>query len=102
MINGSMNLNTVQITEVKSRNNQEVKKSENVVDVKKALQHIIKSAKIFNNKIYFEYKEEMGKMIVKVIDDNTGKMIRQIPNEEIVKLSQNIAKLTGLLMDKEI
>ena len=44
----------------------------------------------------------MEKMIVKVIDGETGKMIRQIPQEEIVRLSRNIDKLVGLLIDKEI
>ncbi len=102
MINEITNLNAVPITEVKHPNYQEAKKIENAVDVKKALQHIIKSTKILNNKINIEYEEEMGKIIVKVIDDETGKVIRQIPQEEIIKLSKNIDKLTGLLMDKEI
>ncbi len=101
MINAIMGLRAAPITEVKNRNDQQDRKKEDV-DVKKALENIISATKIFNNKISFEYEEEMKKMVVKVIDGETGKMIRQIPHEEIVRLSKYIDKLDGLLIDRYI
>jgi flagellar protein FlaG len=101
MISKIMDLRAVPNTEVKRRSYHEDRKNENI-DVKKALEHIIRAAKIFNNNISFEYEEEIEKMVVKVTDGETGKMIRQIPQEEIVRLSRNIDKLVGLLIDKEI
>ncbi len=101
MINEVKGLSTLLIKEVNQSGYQEDRKHSNV-DIKKALEHIIRAIKLFNNKLVFEYEEEMEEMVVKVIDGDTGKMIRQIPNEEIVRLSKNIDKLDGLLIDKKI
>jgi flagellar protein FlaG len=101
MINEVKGLRTLLIKEVDQRSYQSDRKNSNV-NIKQALEHMIRAIKQFNNKIIFDYEEEMEKMVVKVIDGETGKMIRQIPNEEIVRLSKNIDKLDGLLIDKKI
>ncbi len=101
MINPINGLRVAPDTEVKRNINQSDRKSEDV-SLKKALDHLIKAVKTLNNKIRFEYDEDMEKMVVKVIDGNSGKLIRQIPHEDIVNLSKNTDKLDGLLIDKEI
>ena len=101
MINEVQGLRTFLIKEVNQRSYLSDRTNSNV-DIKQALENMIRAIKQFNNKIIFHYEEEMEKMVVKVIDGETGKMIRQIPNEEIVRLSKNIDKLDGLLIVKKI
>lgn len=38
-----------------------------------------------------------SRMVTEVIDTDTGKVIRQIPSEEVLRFAQNLDKLRGLL-----
>lgn len=44
----------------------------------------------FNSAIRFEIDSELDAVIVKVIDKESGDVIRQIPSEELVELSRKI------------
>ncbi len=50
-------------------------------------------------KISFSVDASLKKTIIKVIDVETQKVIRQIPSEEVLKVSQNIQSMMGLLYD---
>ena len=49
----------------------------------------------------FKIDESSGKNIVSVMDVDSGDIIRQIPNEEAIKLAQKLSEVTGLLMKTE-
>ena len=42
-----------------------------------------------------------GTVIVTVTDKTSGQVVRQIPSEEALRISQSIDKLTGILVDKK-
>ncbi len=52
----------------------------------------------------FSYKitDELNRFIVKIIDKDTDKVIRQIPSEELQKLHENLKEALGILFDQEI
>jgi len=52
--------------------------------------------------VTFYIDHELGRPIVEVRNRNTGEIIRQIPNETIVRVAHNIEALKGLLMNKKI
>jgi len=52
--------------------------------------------------VTFAMDEALGRPIVVVRKVDTGEVIRQIPNEVIVKVAHNIEALKGLLMNKNI
>jgi len=79
---------------------EDLKKDEHV-NTEEAVERIISVAKFFNRKIHLEIEEELGITIVKIIDSETEKVIRQIPPEELVELSKNARNLKGLLINKE-
>jgi len=79
-------------------NAEDINKYENK-RVKEAIEHVVHAANYFNRKIRLEVDNDI--MIVKVIDEKTGQVIRQIPSEEIVELSKNAKDLKGLLINKE-
>ena len=52
--------------------------------------------------VTFAIDEALGRPIVVVRKEDTGEVIRQIPNEVVVKVAHNIEALKGLLMNKNI
>ena len=52
--------------------------------------------------VTFAMDETLGRPIVVVRKEDTGEVIRQIPNEVVVKVAHNIEALKGLLMNKNI
>lgn len=50
--------------------------------------------------IQFEIDDVTHKVITKVVDRNTGELIRQLPSEEMVRIAHAMNKLQGLLVQQ--
>ncbi|HEY0267880.1 MAG TPA: flagellar protein FlaG [Methyloradius sp.] len=48
--------------------------------------------------IEFSLDHDSGRTIVKVVDSETQKVLRQIPDEEVLQISKTLDKLQGLLI----
>ncbi|OUL99276.1 hypothetical protein A8M77_27305 [Variovorax sp. JS1663] len=48
----------------------------------------------------FEVDQDTDKVIVKVVDRESGELIRQIPSEEAVRIAKVLGRVPGLLMDQ--
>ena len=81
--------------------NREDSGKDEKINTEQAVQKIISAAKLFNREIHLELDRDLNMMIVKVVDSETDKVIRQIPSEELIELSKNAKNLKGLLIDKE-
>jgi len=46
--------------------------------------------------------DEVNRFIVKIIDKETDKVIKQVPSEELQKLHDNLQEALGILFDQEI
>ncbi|MGI5310130.1 flagellar protein FlaG [Rheinheimera sp. WS51] len=86
---------------------KEVQPSE--AEVEQALSIVNKAAVFEQRSLTFTMDEDSGRTVVKVIDKNTEQMIRQIPSEELLKVSQEIKKLQeemgqslGLLINSKV
>jgi len=86
--------------EEKVVNSDDLKKQENI-DITEAMERVAGTANVFNRKIQLEVDKESNMVIVKIIDSETNEVIRQVPPEELVRLSKNTTDLKGLLIDKE-
>ncbi len=51
--------------------------------------------------ISFSKHKDTGRMVIKVIDKETGKVIRQIPSEEALNLTAKMEEMAGILFDKQ-
>jgi flagellar protein FlaG len=47
----------------------------------------------------FAMDETLGRPVIVVKKEDTGEVIRQIPNEVVIKVAHNMAKLKGLLFN---
>lgn len=59
--------------------------------------------------IRFEYSQEQNQSVIKVVDSESGEMIKQIPSEELVaaqkklqEASEQLVNVKGLVLDKQI
>lgn len=48
--------------------------------------------------IQFSTDNDSGRVVVKVVDSETQKVLRQIPNEEVLAISKTLDKLQGLII----
>ena len=52
--------------------------------------------------LHFEVDKDLDKVIVKVVDRESGEVIRQIPTEEVVRIAKVLqGKVPGLLMSHD-
>lgn len=54
----------------------------------------------FNRRLSFSVNEKLGSVIVKVIDNDTDKVVREIPTAELQRCYERIREVLGLLFDK--
>ena len=53
-----------------------------------------------NQAVVFSRDEATGKDVLRVNNKNTGELIRQIPNDEALKVTQSIDKMIGLIFNQ--
>jgi len=68
--------------------------------VRDAVTAINRAAKSLNNSIQLSLDERSGRAIVRVVDSETGQLIRQIPTEEVLELRRALDKIAGLLINR--
>ncbi len=57
---------------------------------------------IKNTRFQYDISNEVGYFVVKIIDQDTNKVIREIPSPELQKVHAGIEQVLGILFDKEI
>jgi flagellar protein FlaG len=50
----------------------------------------------------FSVHKKTGETVVKVVDRDTGKLIRQIPSQEMLDLADKLEAMMGILFDKKV
>lgn len=67
-----------------------------------ALAEINDSLRMASIGVRFEFDKEADMMIAKVVDVESGDVIRQMPSEEVVHISKVLGKLQGLLVSQKV
>ncbi len=67
--------------------------------VKAAAEDIQKFFHSFQRNLEFSIDETSGKVIVRVIASDSGEVIRQIPNAEVLKLAESLSDASHLLLN---
>ena len=72
------------------------------VEIREFLSGLENSLKQFNKRFELDVNENLGRVIVKVIDRDTDTVIREIPSREMQHLIVRLREALGLLFDMEI
>ncbi|HHW43390.1 MAG TPA: flagellar protein FlaG [Desulfotomaculum sp.] len=67
-----------------------------------ALEKLSKTARIYDYRFHFKIHEATGRIMVQIIDQETGEVLNEIPPEKILDLVAHIQKLMGLLVDEKV
>ncbi|EPL04890.1 flagellar protein FlaG [Pseudomonas sp. CF161] len=70
--------------------------------LKMAVQEIEKFVQSVKRNLEFSIDEPSGKVVVKVIASDSGEVIRQIPNEEVLKLANSLNDASSLLFSARV
>ena len=71
-------------------------------EIEEAIKKLNDFISVFNTKIALEVDKETKKTILKIIDVNSDKVIRQIPPEEMLEISRRITELLGLIINEKV
>ena len=69
--------------------------------VKDAVNEANSKLKISNRRCQFTYEKDINRVSVKLIDEDTGEVIREIPSEETLEMIRRLKEMTGLLVDEQ-
>jgi len=71
---------------------------------KEKIQQLVEDANTsirnMSTRLSFTYDSKAERNIIRIVDSETGKVIRQIPPEEMIRLSEHIKEVIGALVDK--
>jgi flagellar protein FlaG len=76
---------------------------QNLADVKEAAVQLQKlSDMVMGPKLQFRVNQELGSIVINVVDPNTDKVIKEIPSEDIQRLKVRMKKAIGMLFNELI
>jgi len=77
-----------------------IEKNENI-DMPKLTSKLNEVAELENLDISFGYNEKIDRVIINVLDKNTGEVIRKLPSEDAVKFAEGMEDMLGKLFDSK-
>ncbi len=83
-----------------SGEDKQVSSRENSEETVQKLNNALEEIK--HNRLEFSVHEDTGRTVVKIIDQDTGEVIKQLPPEELLDLAEKLKEMSGVLFDKKI
>ena len=60
------------------------------------------SAPVVGNELRYEVDKDLNKVVIKILDGDSGELVRQIPAEELVRLAKVLEWTNGQLLDRRV
>ena len=102
--NPTANTAKVAVSDVQHQRSEPEQKAQPEVEVSQALldavQHDIRMMRDVG--LQFSVHETTGRTVVKVVDKETDKLIREIPPEEFLNLAAKLDEMIGIIFDKKV
>jgi flagellar protein FlaG len=74
---------------------------ENKAYLTSAIEQLKDAGDIFKRRLDFKIDEETNRIMIKVIDTKTNKVVKEIPPEQLIRLAAKIQEMLGILVDEE-
>lgn len=79
---------------------QKISGNDDRVNVNNAVKNInVALATLRREERHFSVDEDLGRLVVKIINSDTKELVRQIPTEETLSLSKRMQEMVGLLFN---
>lgn len=76
-------------------------KENNEIEIKNAVGKINKLLEGTGSHLQYEKHDVLNQMIIRVIDNNTNEVIREIPSKKILDMVAKLCEMAGILMYKK-
>ncbi|WP_087700591.1 flagellar protein FlaG [Campylobacter lari] len=97
--------NTKSVEKAPQENKQQVNlndQDENLNEkLKNATEKLNSQMEILGTNVRFAFNDKINEMYINVTEKDTGKLIRKIPSEEVMKLIEHFKGVIGTIFDKE-
>ena len=70
-------------------------------DVRQAVTRINDYVQAFRRDLQFQVDKDTDHVVVRVVDSDSGEVIRQIPSEEVLAVARNLEKAQGLILNEK-
>lgn len=74
--------------------------AEQIQKIQEAVDQMDSIAKSINRKLSYSFNRELNQVIVKVVDSQTDKVIKELPPAELQRLHQKIQEYIGMIVDE--
>lgn len=71
-------------------------------ELSSVIKDIQEKLNLFNGELEITTDEQSGIKVVKIIEKNTDKVIRQIPSEAVLKIARYLDEIAGLLYNEKV
>ena len=93
---------TKKVKEEEKKDVEDIQKSDEIrKEISELVTKLNQEMSPLSRDVKFGYNEDIGQLMVNVIDANTGDIIRQMPSEEAIKIMTKMKELIGMLFDKK-
>lgn len=102
-VRAQMNAQRVAQAEIQARTestNRAIEKQKQ--DFQQAIEELRSVSQVFNRRLSFNYNEDLEMVIVKVIDRETDKVIKELPPDALQRVHMRIKEAIGLLLDETV
>jgi uncharacterized FlaG/YvyC family protein len=87
---------------IPSLTRKENQQQQEPVDVEKTLKELERVSLAFDRRLQFSFNSKIDQVVVKVIDKDTDKVIKEIPPKELQVVYERIREAVGVLLDERI
>lgn len=84
--------------ENKEQSNKEGQATEKQIQV--AIEHVKRASQMSRTRCEFSYHEATKRVSIKVLDDETNEVIKEIPPEKSLEMVEKMWELAGILVDE--
>ncbi|WP_368293970.1 flagellar protein FlaG [Dehalobacter sp. TBBPA1] len=70
-------------------------------EVEQAAEKMNRLMGLFNKKLQFEVAEKSDRIVVKIIDQESGEILSEIPPARVVEMLESVQDSVGLLVDEK-
>ena len=89
-------------SEAKSERESSLRSIEGVAeDIREAIDTLNSALEKAPTKAIISRDEQLNRFIVKIADERSGEIVREIPSEAVLKFARNLQEIKGLLFDAE-
>lgn len=70
-------------------------------EINRSLERVKKVLKESNTTVHLEWNKDIDRVVMKVISNDTGELVKQIPPQQFIDREVEYLRLIGLLVDKK-